>query len=419
VPDGTSHGPHLVALSRVLLSRKGDCGQSGRAILRLQLTGEQGWPGAKAMAGNPGGDARWDWLYRLFGIDPEEYNRQRPPPLPPAHIFETPTRSSPIPFPEQPSEKAAVADHTTPDTFTGRALDYAGMGFLLVPPEIFVLEVVLGTGPINWTLIVTSFIGCYVVGGILLALGLSWPKVKPALSANAADSISRLANNSVAWVLILTLFAFGPAVLVGFFSMSHAATPTIPPSSATPPPRPIQQQNPNGEIPGIPPTEDRLRHALDTTIPELSSLMTNEGAKLSNSLLALPGEAPNLLINSNRDAAISRINADRTALHDFSQHIVDFKNQHQLDAKWINWIFGSDDFDDLEDTLEQLRSTVASIPLPPSYSPQNLLAFWRAGQMDVGVSNQVGQFAGYIVAVKKRIQTANDEFEKRISKGNP
>jgi hypothetical protein len=39
--------------------------------------------------------------------------------------------------------------------------------------------------------------------------------------------------------------------------------------------------------------------------------------------------------------------------------------------------------------------------------------------MDVGVSNQVGQFAGYIVAVKKRIQTANDEFEKRISKGNP
>jgi hypothetical protein len=44
-----------------------------------------------ARAGN------WDWLYRAFGLDPEEYNRHRPPPLPPAHIFKKPNPPGPTP----------------------------------------------------------------------------------------------------------------------------------------------------------------------------------------------------------------------------------------------------------------------------------------------------------------------------------
>jgi hypothetical protein len=140
---------------------------------------------------------------------------------------------------QPPAQRASVSDPHSADTLTGRVLDYMGMGFLLVPPEIFVLEVVLASGPINWTLVLTSFGGCYIVGILLLAVGLNWTKIKPRLSIGLATSISRAANSAIVWFLILVLFAFGPVVVVGYFS-ARASLPsegsTSAPAAAVPQP---------------------------------------------------------------------------------------------------------------------------------------------------------------------------------------
>ncbi len=111
-----------------------------------------------------------------------------------------------------------MSDLHPADTLTGRILDYIGMGFLLVPPDILVMEVVLASGPINWALVIASFLGCYVVGALLLAAGLNWPKIKPRLSTSRANSINAAIRNPILWFLAVALFAFGPPILVGVFS---------------------------------------------------------------------------------------------------------------------------------------------------------------------------------------------------------
>jgi hypothetical protein len=118
-----------------------------------------------------------------------------------------------------------------------------GMGFLLVPPEIFVLEVVLASGPVNYTLILASFLGCYAVGIALLALGINWKRIKPSLSVGFANSISKAANSPFIWFLILALFAFGPPVLVGVLSSTAASKTSAPISSTANPGEPIYVKN--------------------------------------------------------------------------------------------------------------------------------------------------------------------------------
>jgi hypothetical protein len=115
-----------------------------------------------------------------------------------------------------------VSKNHSADTLTSRVLDYIGMGFLLVPPEVVVLEVAVSGEPVNWKLVISAFAACYVVGALILGMGLRWQKAGPALPAQLANSIRNLANNGVAWFAMLVIFAFGAPALTVIFS-SHVA----------------------------------------------------------------------------------------------------------------------------------------------------------------------------------------------------
>jgi len=106
------------------------------------------------------------------------------------------------------------------------------MGILFVPPEMLVMEALLASGPINWTLILSAFIGCYVVGGFLLWLGLRWSKIQPKLSSGIASSINSTANNGLVWIVLLVLLVFGPPTLVGWFSHANMNQPGPPPAAS-------------------------------------------------------------------------------------------------------------------------------------------------------------------------------------------
>jgi hypothetical protein len=81
----------------------------------------------------------------------------------------------PPPAPQSPSGHHSASSDAT---WTGRFLDYLGLGFLLGPPELLLGPIVRGEA-VNWTLVIVSAIGCWTVGGFLLAAGLTWPKWKP------------------------------------------------------------------------------------------------------------------------------------------------------------------------------------------------------------------------------------------------
>jgi len=99
------------------------------------------------------------------------------------------------------------------------------MGFLLAPPEVLILELVVSAAPVNWTLVVATFIGCYVVGFFLLGMGLKWHKIKPYLWESLATNITQAANNALVWLVVLIVFAFGPPLLVAAFSEHSVAVP--------------------------------------------------------------------------------------------------------------------------------------------------------------------------------------------------
>ncbi len=162
--------------------------------------------------------------------------------------------------PPEAIKRAAQIHDPAVDTLTGRALDYMGMGFLLVPPELFVLEGVMGNGPINWPLVLASFAGCYVVGFVLLAVGLKWKTIKPKLPDRLAVSISRIANSAFSWVLLLILIAFGPVIAVANFTTTASDGMPSPPSAAF-----FKMQDLENQVTNL---NSRLSHA-NKTITEL------------------------------------------------------------------------------------------------------------------------------------------------------
>lgn len=117
-----------------------------------------------------------------------------------------------------------MPEHQSAETLTARALDYMGMGFLLAPPEVLLLEAIVTPGPINWTLVISTWGGCYVVGIVLLAIGLRWQKVRPLLSEVTATRLTKFAGSPLVWIVFLVFLAFGPAALVAGFSTQTNAS---------------------------------------------------------------------------------------------------------------------------------------------------------------------------------------------------
>jgi hypothetical protein len=136
-----------------------------------------------------------------------------------------------------------MSDQPASELLTSRVLDYAGMGFLLVPPDILVLEVAMNKDAINWPLVIASFIGCYVVGIFLLTVGLKWEKIKPKLSENLANSVGRVARSGVTWAFMLIIVAFGPVALVYVFSTTNSVSPKNAVSQGADAIRPSSQQS--------------------------------------------------------------------------------------------------------------------------------------------------------------------------------
>jgi len=142
-----------------------------------------------------------------------------------------------------------MAENHSADSLTSRVLDCIGLGFLLVPPEVLVLEVFVRDEPVNWPLITSAFAGCYVVGAILLGMGLRWQKVGPALPRTLAESIRGAANSALVWFAMLVIFAFGAPVLTMVFSTRHTGeTAAILAHLVAPPPPPQLPKLSSGPI---------------------------------------------------------------------------------------------------------------------------------------------------------------------------
>jgi hypothetical protein len=117
-------------------------------------------------------------------------------------------RMQPPSTPENPSGHHGASSDAT---WTGRYLDYLGLGFILVPPEPVVAALMRGE-PIHWEIALPLLFSCWAVGGALLYGGLTWPKWKPKNEAIAA-TISSATHNIWVWMAVLVAIAFGPTIL--------------------------------------------------------------------------------------------------------------------------------------------------------------------------------------------------------------
>jgi hypothetical protein len=118
-----------------------------------------------------------------------------------------------------------MSEHnTTSDTtWTGRFLDYIGRGFLLVPPEFLRGGAMRGES-VNWGFVALILLGCWTVGGLFLAAGLTWPKWKPN-NETLARSINAAASNFWVWMAIFVFVALGPTIALSALSRPPVMSP--------------------------------------------------------------------------------------------------------------------------------------------------------------------------------------------------
>ena len=102
------------------------------------------------------------------------------------------------------------------DTFVGRFLTTLGGGFLTGSPTISAAIALKQDNP-NWYVISALVIGCWLVGGFLMAAGLRWPKWKPNHEV-LARSLGVVSNSLLAWAVFLSLICAGPAILIGLLA---------------------------------------------------------------------------------------------------------------------------------------------------------------------------------------------------------
>jgi hypothetical protein len=219
---------------------------------------------------------------------------------------------------------------------------------------------------------------------------------------------------------VIAVSAIGLAIGIILLALSSRTVPLSPTETAAPAPV-IPAPNLSDEIPGIPTTKAGLSRGLDAILPELSDLINVDGIRIRNSIADLATETPDLLVNSSRQAATTKVTAAVTNLKRFSQDIRTFKNKYSLDGRWINWVIGEDDnfFQQIINSIDRFNQVFNQITLPPAYSPPMLLEFWRGGQTTVDASDQIANFANWLSNVRVRIQGAHDQFEKKLSANSP
>lgn len=174
------------------------------------------------------------------------------------------------------------------------------------------------------------------------------------------------------------------------------------------------------DIPGVPATRAGLSRGLDIIMPELLTLINGDGMKVRESFLSLSSEAPALLTKQGREVATSRTAATANALRQFYQKLASFREKYSLDSAWIDWIIGKDDefMRGTVNSVYQLRDVLERITLPPDYSPEMLLMFWRGGQDTVSVPKQAADFGNWLSNMRDRIRQARDQFDKKLA-SNP
>ncbi len=171
------------------------------------------------------------------------------------------------------------------EILTARVLDYSGMGFLFVPPEVFVLEVAMNKDPVNWLLVIASFIGCYVVGIVLLAVGLKWEAIKPHLSETLVVSIRKVATSALTWIVMLIIVAFGPVALVYVFSMT-ASHSEFTSTALVKSQQPAEEQKQSSDLQS---KLDTANTQLDATLKELRDTRNQLAAAQSAASVTPPG----------------------------------------------------------------------------------------------------------------------------------
>jgi hypothetical protein len=128
-----------------------------------------------------------------------------------------------VPSSEMRKAMEGVTDGVNPgpasssnDTFVGRFLTTLGGGFLTGSLTISA-AVALKSGSPNWYAISALLVGCWLVGGVLIAAGLKWPKWKPDHEVLAKRLVAA-SNSILAWSVLLLLIAIGPAAAVWFMN---------------------------------------------------------------------------------------------------------------------------------------------------------------------------------------------------------
>jgi hypothetical protein len=160
------------------------------------------------------------------------------------------------------------------ETWTGRFLTTIGTGFLVAPPTASV-TIAVKSEQINWGLIVALVAGCWIVGGLLLAAGLSWPRWRPS-NERLARNLGIATSNVWVWAIILLLMAVGPALLVTLLSPRQNQQGTQ--STVIGPAAPVSQAPPS-------------KNYFPAEKTELGNLLSEMAGYLSNGGLAAVKEA--------------------------------------------------------------------------------------------------------------------------------
>jgi hypothetical protein len=95
-----------------------------------------------------------------------------------------------------------MANESAVDTWGGRFLDYLGLGLILTATDILVRESALSLAVL-----------LYVVGAVILALGLNWRRIKPRLSGQLVGSVAIIGNDFRYWLAVLGVLVLAARIL--------------------------------------------------------------------------------------------------------------------------------------------------------------------------------------------------------------
>jgi len=113
-----------------------------------------------------------------------------------------------------------MADDSGDTSWEARFLDYLGLGLILTGTDILVREAAITFAAI-----------LYVVGGTLLAAGLSWSRIRPRLSVGLSRSISQVANDFRYWLVVLAVLVVCARIPPLFYRLPPNASPSSVPTA--------------------------------------------------------------------------------------------------------------------------------------------------------------------------------------------